>query len=308
MKLSRRTVLTGIGASAWAGSLPLPVRAQGSPYRFKVGEAEVTVLSDGNMSLPVSLVLPGRPPAEIEAAFKAAGQTFDAFNAQINVAVIKLGAETIVVDTGGGPDFMPTMGKLAERMEAAGIKPESVTRVLFTHAHPDHFWGVVDPLSGGTMFEKAEHVMSAAEFEFWIKPDVDSRVGDSFKPTAVGTHRRLKTLAEQITKRGAGDEVAPGITLVDSAGHTPGHVSILLRSGSEQLLIGGDALSQTVISFGHPDWRWGPDLDADRAVKSRRAILDRLATEKTQLLGYHLPWPGLGRVERRDNAYRFVAA
>lgn len=307
MHISRRTVLTGMAATAVAGGVSPSARAQAAPHRFKVGEAEITVLSDGLMTLPPSLVLPGRPAAEIEAAFKAAGQTFTAFDAQINVAVIKIGAEVILVDTGGGPDFMPSLGKLAERMTAAGIEPESVTRVLFTHAHPDHFWGVVDPLGGGSMFENAAHVMSAAEFEFWIKPDVDTLVGESFKGMAAGTHRRLKPMADVIKRHRPGEEIAAGITLLDTPGHTPGHVSIMLRSGSEQLVIGGDALSQSVISFANPDWRWGPDFDADRAIKSRRALLDQLATEKTQLLGYHLPWPGLGRVERRDNAYRFVA-
>lgn len=307
MKQTRRTFVAG-AASLAAFGLPAVVTAQSAPHRFKVGEAEVTVLSDGTMTLPPSLVLPGRPAAEIEAAFKAEGQTFTAFEAQVNVAIVKIGAETILIDTGGGPDFMPTMGKLADRMEAAGIKPESVTRVVFTHAHPDHFWGVVDPLGGGSLFEKAKHDMSAAEFEFWIKPDVDTKVADNFKSTAVGTHRRLKSVADQFGRRRADEEIVPGILLVDTAGHTPGHVSVLVRSGSEQLLIGGDALSQKVVSFAYPDWKWGTDLDADLAVTSRRRLLDRLAADKIRLLGYHLPWPGLGHVEVKDSAYRFVPA
>jgi glyoxylase-like metal-dependent hydrolase (beta-lactamase superfamily II) len=95
--------------------------------------------------------------------------------------------------------------------------------------------------------------------------------------------------------------------LVDTPGHTPGHVSVLITSGTERLLVGGDVLTQSIISFQKPDWPWGPDMDADRAVTSRKRTLDMLATDRIPLLGYHLPWPGRGRVERNVGAYRFVS-
>jgi glyoxylase-like metal-dependent hydrolase (beta-lactamase superfamily II) len=104
-----------------------------------------------------------------------------------------------------------------------------------------------------------------------------------------------------------GDEIAPGVTLIDTAGHTPGHVSVLLNSGGNQLLIGGDVLNQSVVSFAKPDWRWGADMDPELAIAARKRTLDMLATDRISLLGYHLPWPGLGRVERKDTAFRFIA-
>ena len=253
-------------------------------------------------------MLPGREPAEIDAVFKSAGQTFAGVQSQINVAIVRTATETILVDAGGGPDFLPTLGKLQGHMEAAGLPPETVTKVILTHAHPDHLWGIIDPLTNDTMFEKAEHVMTAIERDFWLQADVDTRVAEAFRGMAAGTHRRLKMIAARIKAAKAGDEVAPGVQLVDTGGHTPGHVSVLVRSGNEQLLIGSDVLTQSVVSFAQPDWRWGPDMDSDRAVASRRRILDQLATDRTRLLGYHLPWPGLGYVERKDTAYRFVAA
>ena len=102
----------------------------------------------------------------------------------------------------------------------------------------------------------------------------------------------------------------PGITALDTSGHSPGHVSLMLRSGAEALLIGGDVLIEPVISFARPAWPWGPDWNGDRAIKARLSTLDMLATDKIRLLGYHLPWPGVGRVERLATAapsYRFVA-
>lgn len=308
---SRRALLkSGAGALAAIGTGfgHGPASAQAVPHRFKVGTAEVTVLSDGAMEVPTNVMIPGREQAEIEAVFKRAGHAFAGLRSEINVAVVKTGADLILIDTGGGPDFVPTLGKLGERMEAAGFKPEAITKVIFTHAHPDHLWGVIDPLGGGTAFEKAEHVMCKPEFDFWMKADVDTRVGEAFRGMAVGTHRRLKSIADRIKTVEAGAEIAPGLAVVGTPGHTPGHVSILIKSGGEQLLIGGDVLIQHVVSFAAPDWRWGPDLDSDAAAASRRRTLDMLATDKARLLGYHLPWPGVGHVERKDAAYRFVPA
>ncbi len=307
--ISRRRWLSGAATIGAAGVLGLPVRgtaADAPAHKFKIGSAEVVVISDGDFTLPASFVLPGRPDAEIEGVFKKAGIAPATIKAEVNVVVIKLGSETILIDTGAGPDFMPTLGRLADRLEAAGVKPEEVTKVVFTHAHADHLWGVIDPLGGGSLFEKAQHVMTAVERDYWLQADVESRVAEPFKAMAAGTHRRLKSIADRIQTAVAGTEIVPGLAYVDTAGHTPGHVSVLLKSGSEQLLIGGDALVNAAVSFAEPAWRWGSDMDPDRAIATRIRLLDRLATEKIALTGYHLPWPGVGRVERKDGAYRFV--
>jgi glyoxylase-like metal-dependent hydrolase (beta-lactamase superfamily II) len=306
--ISRRTLLAG-GAAAASCVAGWPVVARASdapPHTFKVGSAEVTIVSDGDLTLPASFVLPGRSDAEIAAVFAQASGGAPAFKAEVNVVVVKLGAEVILIDTGAGPDFIPTLGRLGDRLEAAGVKPEAVTRVVFTHAHADHLWGVIDPLGGGSAFEKAEHVMTTSERDFWLQAGIESRVAEPFKAMAVGTHRRLKSIADRVQGVSANTEIVPGLTYVDTAGHTPGHASVLLKSGSDQLLIGGDALVNPVVSFVEPSWRWGSDMDPDRAVNTRASLLDRLASEKIGLIGYHLPWPGLGRVERRDRAYRFV--
>ena len=91
-----------------------------------------------------------------------------------------MGTEVILIDAGGGPDYLPTLGKLAERMDAAGIKPEAITKVVFTHAHADHLWGVIDPLTNDTMFEKAEHVMTVTERDYWLAEDQVAKVPDAF--------------------------------------------------------------------------------------------------------------------------------
>jgi glyoxylase-like metal-dependent hydrolase (beta-lactamase superfamily II) len=299
--------LTGIAAGGVVG-LPAGLRAQGTPHKFKVGAAEVTILSDGYMTLPTGFLFPDQSPDEIEALHKANGQTFNGIRPEVNVTVIKLGSETVLIDTGGGPDFLPTLGKLPESLQAAGIAPESITRVIFTHAHQDHLWGVADALGGDTQFEKAQHVISGGERDYWIQDGIETRVSQTMQGFALGIQRRLRALADRLTIIAPGAEVMPGLALIDSGGHTPGHVSVVLRSQGQQLVIGGDALNHAIVSFAAPDWRWGSDQDKDRAIASRKRLLDQVTTERSLYVGYHLPWPGVGRVERNGTAYRFVPA
>ncbi len=302
---SRRDVFA---LAAGAGvALATPACAQAAPHAFKLGAAEITVISDGSMSLPTSFALPGIDPKEQAALFAGRGDMAAGIKGEVNVVVVKTPGALIVIDSGGTPDFMPTFGSFPGRLEKAGITAADVTHVIFTHAHPDHLWGVIDPLDDDTRFANARHVMTAVERDFWLQPGVADQMPDALKGATIGTTRRLGLLAKRIDAVKAGTEVVPGVTLIDTAGHTPGHVSVRLDFGGTALLIGGDALTNAIVSFERPDWPWGPDLDRARASTTRKALLDQLATDKMALLGYHLPWPGLGWVERKDGAYRFVS-
>ncbi len=104
----------------------------------------------------------------------------------------------------------------------------------------------------------------------------------------------------------AGDEIVTGLEIAATPGHTQGHVSLALKGG-DGLIIGGDVLTHPLISFAHPEWQPVADHLPDQAAETRRKLLDRLATDKSKLIGFHLPYPGLGMVERKDGAYRYVA-
>ena len=306
--MSRRGVLAGAGGAAAAVLLPnVPALALSgdSMHKLKVGAFEVTVFTDGTFNLPVSFVMPGRSGEEIKGALGA--PPGDMRTVQVNGTVVRTPEALILIDTGGG-DFTPTIGKFAENLEAAGVSPDAVTHVVFTHAHGDHLWGVIDPLEGGTRFQKAKHVITAAERDFWTKPGIETQVPEALQRIAVGSSRRLGVIADRIETKRPGEEVVPGVALVETSGHSPGHVSVHLKSGNDQLLVGGDVLTHPVISFERPDWRWGSDMDGEKGIATRKRLLDQLATDKIPLLGYHLPWPGIGRVEHKDAAYRFVQA
>lgn len=305
---SRRDVLQAAASAAVAAALPGgSARAQASPFVLKVGTVDVTVLSDGVMSLPLSFMLPTTDTKAVGDLLAGHGGPADALVAQVNVAVLKTSDRLVLVDAGGSKDFMSGIGGFAARFEAAGFKPDAVTDIVLTHAHPDHLWGAIDELDE-PRFPNARIHMSVAERDYWIKSGLPEILPDALKGMAAGTQRRLKILASQIHVVRPGTELLPGMSLVDTAGHTPGHASVLVASGTQSLLFGGDALSNAIVSFQKPEWVWGADMDAGRAIATRRTLLDRLAVDRTLLLGYHLPWPGLGRVERKDGAYRFVSA
>jgi glyoxylase-like metal-dependent hydrolase (beta-lactamase superfamily II) len=304
LPLTRRAALQGLVALAGGAAvigLPRPAFAV---HGFSVGDFSVTVISDGSLSLPLSFILPDAERKDVEALLGSGPALEAALVSQVNVALVKAGTSVLLVDTGAGPDFMPSLGKHADALDAAGIAAESVTHVLFTHAHADHLWGVIDPLDGGTRFPKARHLISGVERDFWLSADTETRVPDAMKGMAIGTAKRLKTISERLETIQAGSDILPGIQVIDTSGHTPGHLSVRLQSGGQSLLIGGDVLTHPKVSFERPDWRWGADIDADKGIAARRKSLDMLASERIALLGYHLPWPGLGRVERSGSGYR----
>ncbi|MBD8908382.1 MBL fold metallo-hydrolase [Methylorubrum zatmanii] len=303
----RRAVVAGMAAllaSAWPGG-----RASAIPMApLRVGEATVETASDGTLSSSLAFMLPEAPRAEVDDVFRAEGQPAEASPIPTNASLVRVGGEVILIDAGSGNSFQPTAGKLGESLEGRGVPRETITRVVFTHAHPDHLWGAVDDFDDSERFPNARYVVPAAEWDFWTRDDVETLVPDWLKGLAAGSRRTLRRLEAKMERRTPGETIAPGLTYVATPGHTPGHASVLVEAGREQVLIGGDALSHAVVSFRRPAWAFGSDLDRDLAIRTRRALLDRLANERLTLVGFHLPGSGIGRVERSRGAYRFMPA
>jgi glyoxylase-like metal-dependent hydrolase (beta-lactamase superfamily II) len=306
--LSRRTLLGG-GLGALAALTPRgPVRASNGPafHKTRIGTIELTVVSDGAFSLPLGFVLP-KTPGDAIAALLGSDAASGAIQPAVNAVVVRAGESTVLIDCGGGTNFLAGLGKLPESLEAAGVAPETISSVIFTHAHPDHLWGVWDDFEGASRFAKASHIVSAAEWDFWTDRTTIDKTPEQMRGMAAGNARILKALEKTVRRVSPGDSVAPGLTLIATPGHTPGHVAVLIESGGQNLLVGGDVFGHARVSFERPDWVWGADQDSDRAIATRKRLLDMLATDRIGLLGYHLPWPGLGRVERQGAAYRYIA-
>ena len=299
--LSRRALLASTAATF---ALGLPAAAA-TLHRFRQGEFEIIIVSDGHLVLPTSFLAPDAPPAERAALLKAAGQSGEQYQSPTNITLIRKGSELILIDAGSGDRFMPTAGKLFDNLKVAGIDKASVTRVVFTHGHPDHLWGALDDLDD-LVLPNAAYYVGATEWGFWRGDNATRGLPAERAGFVTGARRRFDAIKDRVKMVKPGDDIVTGLRVVDTAGHTQGHVSLEI-AGGEGLIVGGDVLTHPLISFAHPEWRTTADHVSDQAVTTRKTLLDRLAADKSKLIGFHLPYPGVGRIERKGSAYQFVA-
>ncbi|MGI9522165.1 MAG: MBL fold metallo-hydrolase [Hyphomicrobiaceae bacterium] len=300
---SRRTFLKGAAAFGLVsvGSIPALSSKQTT---LKIGDLKLTTISDGHLNLPATMAAPDIDAKLRAAASKKAGQSGDTVKTPLNVTLIETRTDKILVDVGSGPHFMGSAGKLAENLETAGIDPVSITKVVYTHAHPDHVWGTVndfDELS----FPNAAYYISEAEWNFWMSKDILSKLPKERHGFAVGAKRNLEAIGEKLTMVKPGKELVAGVNVIDTSGHTPGHISLEIGTGADHAVILGDALTHKVISFEHPEWKPVVDHDPDKAVNTRKGLLSKLASEQHRVIGYHLPEPGLGRVAKSGNNFKY---
>lgn len=300
MNFTRRTILR-TGAAALLG--PMLARPGWAVSSLEFGTLRIDTLSDGNLVLPMNFVTDHEGAAEVMAGY---GLTGDALEPPCNVTLLRDGTNTVLFDVGAGPDFMPTAGKLSEAMDALGITPDDVTHVIFTHAHPDHLWGVLDDFDE-PLFANASHMMGKKEWDYWTDPETASTIGAARESFAAGAIRRLQILEDRIATFDPETEILPGIGAVASFGHTPGHMSFEVRQGTDACMIVGDAIGNHHLAFVQPLWASGSDQDTEEGAATRAALLARLADEQMPMVGFHLPDGGVGRVERDGSAYRFVS-
>ena len=300
MKITRRRLL---GAAAATGAMAALPRMSFAATTMTLGAAQIDTLSDGHLVLPASFVSPDPQASEIMSDF---GITTPQVEAPCNVTLLRDGTNTVLFDVGAGPDFMPTAGKLSAALDALGVTPEDITHVVFTHAHPDHLWGVLDDFDE-PLFTNAQHMMGKAEFDFWIDPAAAETLDEGRKVFAAGALRRLQVLEDRLITFDDNTEILTGIYAHASFGHTPGHMAFELRQDNAACMIVGDAIGNGHVAFAAPGLIAGADQDPETGIATRRALLDQLAVSQMPMIGYHLQDGGVGRVEKTDGAYRFVA-
>lgn len=269
--------------------------------------SKIATLLDGGFSLPASTLTRGRNEAEVRTALLEEGLNPDKAETVLNVSFLKRGKDVILFDCGAGQNFMAGTGKLLPAMAEQGITPEDVKHVIFTHGHPDHLWGALDDFDTPA-FPAAQYYFPALEWDYWFSEAIYSKLPEDRHSFAAGAQRILKALEPQIRRYKGGDELVSGVAALATPGHTPGHMSLEAKTDQGLVLIGGDALTHPVISFRYPEWAGGFDDDIAQAGKTRLSLLSKLVAEKAMLIGYHLPKGGMGRVEAKGAAYRFISA
>ncbi|MDR5651075.1 MBL fold metallo-hydrolase [Ruixingdingia sedimenti] len=299
--LTRRHILV---AAAAALAAPLAPRRIWAGTSLAFGGMRIDTLSDGHLVLPVDFTFGDLAGDEVAALLARHGMPADQMTPPCNVTLLRDGTNTVLFDVGSGPDFMPTAGKLAEALAALDLAPEDVTHVVFTHAHPDHIWGLLDEFDE-PLFPAAEHAIGAVEHAYWTDPATVDTIGEARATFAIGAARRLEAVADSIRLLEDGEEVLPGLTARLTPGHTPGHMAFELRSDAGAAMVVGDAIGNHHIAFERPDWASPSDQDPPLAAATRVALMERLAAEGMPMIGYHLPGGGIGRVVKAGDAWRF---
>lgn len=288
-----------------AATLALP-RQVFAAERVDLGTMQLVTLSDGNLTLPANLVF--APVADRDLLSVVSDFGIDDLTAPLtppcNVTLVRDGDRTVLFDCGSGTAFQPSAGRLLDALSAEGLSPDDVTDLVFTHAHPDHLWGVLDDFDE-PMFLNAAHWIGREERDYWVNPETVDTIGDERASFAVGAARRLAAIEGVLETFEDSDEVLPGISAHLTPGHTPGHVSFEASSGGQTAMIIGDAIANDHIAMARPGWPTGSDQDLEAGAQTRQRLVERLADEDMIAVGFHLSNGGVGRVERTSDGFRF---
>jgi glyoxylase-like metal-dependent hydrolase (beta-lactamase superfamily II) len=280
-------------------------------YRFKLGGFEVATIMDSKVIRQGLTPSFGGEQAAGEVKALAAENRIDSnrYEHPFTPMVVNTGRELVLFDTGNGSlrdehEQLKTRlpaGHLVARLGLAGYQPEDVDVVVITHGHPDHIGGLTK--GGVPVFSKARYVFGAADFDFWKKGE---NVREARKFNRELYVKICLPLAARSTFIKPGDEVVPGISAVDAFGHSPGLLAFTIESEGKRLLNWADSCGHYVMSLQRPDLHLDVDDDKDKAVATRKRILDMVATDGLFVAGFHMPFPGLGWVERSQGSYRWV--
>ncbi|OSI67405.1 hypothetical protein BSZ21_17595 [Bradyrhizobium canariense] len=295
---------------ATAGALASPLLPDrtlaSSVHAFRHGDFDIRVFSDGHMIVPASMLAIGAPANKLKEVLRRTDAPAPMAWPAANIPLIKVGGDLILVDVGDGRYFQPTEGELLGSLRLNGVDPASITKVVLTHAHPDHIWGIANS-AGELNYPNATYYVGGVEWNFWMNSGVAGSLPADFRGIVPRTQRALAAIAGRVTFVKHGHEIVSGMKVLDTPGHTPGQFSLELE-GDTGLIITADALTHEVISFEYPEWVNGFDLDSDVAISTRKKLLTRVAMERTKLLGFHFRYPGIGYADALNSVYRFVPA
>jgi len=314
--LTRRTLLGGAAAATAASSLiRMPAQAaapmlgkQGpSFYRYKVGDFEVTALSEGSVrNANVKNMAVNKELPDIEKALSAAFLPTDAVTNQFTILVVNTGKNLVLLDSGFGDNGAPTVGNLAGNLTAAGIDPKTVDTIIVSHFHGDHISGI-RAKAGAANFPNAEIMVPAGEWKYWNDAGEESKAAQVWKGGFVNVKRVFDPIAKDVKQFEHGKELVPGISSVDARGHSPGHTAFVVASGSGKLLVTSDTVNHQIL-VRNPDWSLWADMDPGMAVTARKRLLDMAAADRMQIAAYHLPFPSTGFISKQGSGYEFHPA
>jgi glyoxylase-like metal-dependent hydrolase (beta-lactamase superfamily II) len=324
-QLTRRHLFAGAAAAGavFAGSKTIVSPASAAApaagtqnagwYRYKVGDFEVTVVTDGQGSTPLpDSYVTNTPKDTVAKDLAALFLPNDKAIHTYTPVVINTGSKLVAIDTGLGLGaYAQSKGKLGQyqaNLKAAGIDTNNIDVVIISHFHGDHINGLIGP-DNKPIFANAEIMVPETEWAFWMDESNVSKLPEPAKGQIKNPARVFGALGDKVTKYQGKKELVPGITSLFTPGHTHGHHSHIVSSGNSTLLVQADVTAGAAMLFvRNPDWQFVFDSDKPLAVETRKKVYDMASADKMIVQGYHLPFPAVGNVEKVGNGYRLVPA
>lgn len=316
-EIDRRALLAGSAALVASSLLPLAVpsafaaapaarRQVPGAYRYKLGEFELTAVTDGIGRRPLD---PGfirnAKVEDVKRALEDAFLPIDTLAIPFTALLVNTGNRMVLIDAGNGVMSGSSAGLLAENMTAAGIEPAAVDSVVISHFHGDHINGV-RARSGELVFPNAEILVPEAEWAFWMDEGQMSRAPEAMKGAFKASRRVFGPNAKEVRRFAAEAELVPGLKAVPAPGHTPGHTAFRISSGGQQLLLLSDTTSHPALFVRNPTWQAAFDMDGEKATETRRRLLDMAVADRLLVQGYHFPFPASGHIAKDGDRYRYV--
>ena len=272
------------------------------PYQFNIGKIACTIINEGTRLATTDQLPQAFPGVPMEDMMKAIEETGgEPIYNSLNILMLEVGQEIALVDVGFGIVETEGIGLLFGTLESLGISRDSITLILLSHLHGDHFNGLVDA-DGNLNFPNARYVCAKDEWKGWMS---DKALAAMPEERANGLKAKLLPIKDKLTLVKYDTEIIPGVTAIASKGHSPGHTSFLIESEGEEMIHLVDVLHRT-FQMRNPAWSIAFDTDKKKSAKTRREFLEEVAEENMLTMFYHLPFPGLGYVEADGDGFQWI--
>jgi glyoxylase-like metal-dependent hydrolase (beta-lactamase superfamily II) len=305
--LSRCLTLAAVAAATPPAFAAAPFAKGQAPgyYRMMLGDFEVTALSDGTVALPMGTLLTNSTPEKLKDAFARAFLS-DPVETSVNAYLVNTGAKLVMIDTGAGTSFGPTLNKLVANLKASGYQPEQVDEIYITHPHGDHIGGLT--ANGARVFVNATVRLGKRDADYWLSPATLEAAPADRKGMIQGVQTTLKPYqdAGKLKPIEADGELVPGVRAAASNGHTPGHTTYVVESKGARLVAIGDLMHVASVQFDDPSVTIQFDSDSVAAAAQRKKAYADAAREGHILAIAHVSFPGLGRLRTAGDGYVFI--
>jgi glyoxylase-like metal-dependent hydrolase (beta-lactamase superfamily II) len=310
--LSRRSLLAlgaGLSASTMLGGSALaraPKVGTQTPYwhRMTVGDAEVTIVSDGPLPLgPPKGTFVGVSDEEVKKMLTDNFLDPNNIVLEQNSPIVNMGNKLVLFDTGMGTSnaFGPTTGQQQKNMAAAGIKPEDIDAIVCSHAHIDHIGGIVGA-DDKPLFPNAQVYIAQSDYDFWTD---EGKLGGPLKDFVIHARKNLLPVKDRLVFFKDNQEFLPGVTAIAAPGHTVGHTIFMVSSAGKSFCFLGDLSHHHVLLLEKPRMEFSYDSDPKQAASTRVKLLDMLAANKIPVMSYHYAWPGFGHIAKTGEGFHY---